>query len=126
MLFLLNDVVLSLKSGEAPPPPQIRDKSVSFDQVLLLCAEAFSVNPMLHRTNPAMSLKIASLINAKAPQINAALFVPPSPRCPPEKVTCRYADLAFDVISGLSMKQLQGKLTTAVVDEMVWGRLAAA
>lgn len=126
MLFLLNDAVYSLKGDDLKVPlAQPALNELSLEQVSRLGAELFAANPTLHRTDLKRAHKLAALIIAKWPTINAALFVPPKPRCDPSQVMHRFADVALDVISGLSRRQLQGSLTTQVVDEHVWKRLAA-
>jgi hypothetical protein len=127
MLFLMNDVILSLKpDGIKLPIDNQALSAMTLDQVGGLGAEMFAANPLLHRTDPYRCEKLATLINTKWPNINAALFVVPRVNCSPAQVTRYYVDVAFDVISNLSKRQLQGTLTTNLVDQEVWGRLAAA
>lgn len=126
MLFLLNDVVLKFKAEELRPP--IAESvllGMSLDSVTQLGAELFAANPTLQKTDPVRAMKLASLIAARWPAINSALFIARVPGCHYSQVVSRYADVALDVISGLNRRQEQGNLPTSVVDEAVWRRLAA-
>jgi hypothetical protein len=126
MLFLLNDVVLNLSLQKlAPPLMSERFAPLTLDCVQLLGAELFSEEPRLQRLATARAERLAMLIVAKEPQINAALFVAPAKKCGPRKVAVRYASLAPDLLAGLYDRQQRGLLTAAVADTVVWGRLAA-
>ncbi|MEI7932423.1 MAG: hypothetical protein WCI21_05135 [Alphaproteobacteria bacterium] len=126
MLFLLNDVVFKFKPEEVRPPiGEAGLSAMSLETITQLGAELFAANPTLHRTDPDRAIKLACLINARWPAINAALFIARVPGCHYSQVVSRYADVALDVISGLNKRQEQGSLPTAAVDEAVWRRLAA-
>ena len=56
---------------------------------------------------------------------SAALFVAPANNCKPGQVSCRFAQLGFEVMSGLWTRQQNGGLTTVLADREVWRRLAA-
>jgi len=76
MLFLLNDVVLRL-DGVAMDA-QLDGKRMlrlSFPAILRMGQELFAREPLLPHTNPERARRLAALISAKAPMINAALFV---------------------------------------------------
>ena len=124
MMFLLNDAVLTLDSVRPPLDP-IRFRALSLDFILKLGAEAFAERPLLHRTDPVMARRLASLIAAKAPEANAALFVAPMVNCNPDHVLKRVASLSIDVMADLYNRQNQEKLTTFVADSLVWKRMAA-
>ncbi len=124
MMFLLNDAVLTLESIQPPLDP-IRFRALSLDFVLKLGAEAFAERPMLHRTDPVMARRLATLIAAKAPEANAALFVAPSLNCNPDHVLKRVASLSIEVMADLYARQNANGLTTLVADNMVWRRMAA-
>jgi hypothetical protein len=126
MLFLLNDVVLTLDPGEAVPPLAAgRFADLSLDKLSALGAELFTGDPALARNNPARAARLASLIVMKSPEINAALFVAPTKGCRPEQVACRYAALTLDILAGLNVRQQSGILTATDADNAVWRRLAA-
>ena len=124
MMFLLNDTVLTLESIQPPLDP-VRFRALSADFVLKLGAEAFAERPLLQRTDPVMAQRLASLIVAKAPEANAALFVVPSIHCNPEHVLTRVASLSIDVMADLHGRQVKNGLTTVVADNLVWRRMAA-
>jgi len=126
MFFLLNDVILNLDAEDlAPHVIGRRFASVAFDYVQLLGQELYAQAPLLHRTHPDRALKLASLIVAKAPTINAALFVAPFGGCKPEQVAVRFATVDVMVICNLNNANAAGRLDTVTVDREVWRRLAA-
>lgn len=126
MLFLMNDVVLSLDAAELAPPATVkRFQALSLDFVSKLGQELFSEAPLLQRVAPERARRLAALIAAKAPDINAALFVAPAHDCPIEQVAVRYVQISFDVMALLYERQQQGGLTTLEADRQVWRRLAA-
>jgi hypothetical protein len=126
MLFLLNDQVLKIERAEMVPPIDAeRFRRLSFDFVCELGRELFADEPLLQETSPARAVRLAALIGAKAPQINAALFVAPSFGCNPDLVTCQFAEISFDMMAWLYQHQRAGELTNLVADKQVWRRLAA-
>lgn len=126
MYFLLNDVVLNVQPTELTPPMTAqRFKVLNFDAVRELGQELFSEFPMLQRTHPGQSERLATLILAKANRINAALFVAPSQGCDPRVVGVRFAELDFTVLASLHERQAAGQLSPYVADRQVWRRLAA-
>lgn len=126
MLFLLNDVVLTIDPAQAVPPLEAgKFAGVSLDKLSALGAELFTGDPALARNNPERARRLAALIVMKSPEINAALFVAPSRGCSPSQVACRYAALTLDILASLNVRQTNGILTAADADHAVWRRLAA-
>jgi hypothetical protein len=126
MFFLLNDAILDLDGEElAPSVIGRRFASVSFDYVQMLGQELFAEAPLVHRTHPERAVKLASLIVAKAPAINAALFVAPAVGCKPEQVSVRFATVDVLVMANLSNAHAAGRLDALAADREVWRRLAA-
>ncbi len=126
MMFLLNDVILKLEGDELNPPLNPSQfNSLRADTVSALGAELFAADPLLHLNSPERARRLAALIVLKTPEINAALFLAPSKNCTPGQVSCRYAQLGFEVMSGLYSRQQEGALTTVTADREVWRRLAA-
>ena len=126
MLFLMNDVVLNLESRDLGAPLDGgKLASLSMDAVRRLGGELYAADPLLHHNKPERAKRLAALILLKQPQVNAVLFTAPSHGCTADQVTCRYAQLVFEVISGLYQRQQSGGLTTVVADREVWRRLAA-
>lgn len=126
MLFLLNDVVLNLALQKlAPPLMSDRFALLTLNCVQLLGAELFCEEPRLQRLAMARAERLATLIIAKEPQINAALFVAPAKNCKPHQVAVRYASLGPGLLAGLYDRQQRGALTPDIADQAVWGRLAA-
>jgi hypothetical protein len=126
MLFLLNDTVLRLDgvAMDARLSSQ-RMQRLEFPAILRMGQELFSREPLLHRTNPARAQRLGSLITAKAPMINAALFVAPSVGCNPSEVTVRFVACQFEVMAELHNLQRAGELSAVSADRMIWRRLAA-
>lgn len=126
MLFLLNDRVLSLNAvALAPPVAARRFEKLSPHFVSELGAELFASEPLLHITQPERAMRLAALIVAKAPAVNAALFVATAKGCPPEQVAVRYAQVSFEVMGLLYARQQDGALNHIEADRQVWRRLAA-
>lgn len=122
----MNDVVLNLDAGDlAAPLDGTKLAKLSMETVSRLGAELYAFSPLLHQTHPDRAKRLAALILMKQPQVNAVLFVAPSTGCTPDQVSCRYAQLGFEVISGLYSRQQNGGLTTVAADREVWRRLAA-
>ncbi len=124
MMFLLNDAVLTLETIQPPLDP-VRFRALSLEFVLKLGAEAFAERPMMQHTDPDMARRLASLILAKAPDSNAALFVAPAVNCNPDHVLKRVASLGIEVMADLHARQKQNALNTVVADSLVWRRMAA-
>ncbi|MFZ0267345.1 hypothetical protein [Caulobacter sp.] len=126
MLFLLNDVVLSVDTDELALPlaPDLFAK-VSLTYVTKLGQELYAAEPLLHLKDPEKAQRLAALIMAKAPDVNAALFIAPSRGCLVEHVQARYAQLSFEVMGSLFQQQKLGSLTNVEADRQVWRRLAA-
>lgn len=125
MQFLMNDAVLDLDlttllDGEGP---QLR--ALSAKAVAALGRELYTEEPLLHRDAPERARRLAALIVAKAPDVNAALFVAPARACAPSEVSSRFAALHIAVLAGLTAQQRTGELTPVAVDRKVWRRLAA-
>jgi hypothetical protein len=126
MLFLMNDVVLNLEARDlAAPLDGGKLANLPMDTVSRLGAELYALDPLLHQTQPDRAKRLAALILIKQPQVNAVLFLAPSRGCKLNQVTYRYAQVAFEVISGLYVRQQEGSLTTVAADREVWRRLAA-
>lgn len=126
MLFLLNDVVINLSGAKlSPKMAGRRFRALPFNVVSKLGQELYAEEPLLHFDKPERAKRLATLIIAKAPSINAALFVAPAYGCAPEEVALRYANVDFEVMARLSSRQDQGMLDTVWTDRQVWRRLAA-
>jgi hypothetical protein len=128
MLFLLNDAVLELEMEELRLPPRLRGqrlRSLSFYGLVRLGQELFSENPLLQYARPGRAQRLASLIVAKAPAINAALFVAPAFHCPVGEVQASFANVDPDLMSDLHERQEAGSLDMVAADRQVWRRLAA-
>ena len=126
MLFLLNEVVLNLDGVTVLPKVSGRRyKALSTDAVLALGRELYAKQPLLQRTRPDRARRLAALIAAKAPLVNAALFVAPTFDCRCEDVTVQLAIVDFDKMAELYQRQKAGLLDTVAADRRVWRRLAA-
>lgn len=126
MLFLLNDVVLTFDAADmAPPMAADRFAKLSLNYVGELGKELFAQEPLLHHKDLERAQRLAALILAKAPDVNAALFIAPGRGCRVEDVQVRYAQLSFEVMGALLQRQKAGALTNLEADRQVWRRLAA-
>lgn len=126
MLFLMNDVVLSFDAADLTPP-MTRDRfaALSIGYVGELGKELFAEEPLLHRKDLERAQRLAALIVAKAPEINAALFIAPGRGCLVSDVQVRYAQLSVEIMGALLQRQKAGALTNVEADRQVWRRLAA-
>lgn len=126
MLFLMNDVVLSFDATELTPP-MARDRfaALSLNYVGELGKELFAEEPLLHQKDRERAERLAALIVAKAPDVNAALFVAPGRGCRPGDVQVRFAQLGIEIMAALLQRQNAGALTNLEADRQVWRRLAA-
>ena len=126
MLFLLNNVVLNLDTtGLTPPMAAQRFEKLSLDFVRRLGCELYSEQPMLQAIEPERARRLCALISAKAPHVNAALFVAPAFNCPIESVHTQFAEITFEAMVWLYKRQWVGELTLLEADRTVWRRLAA-
>lgn len=126
MLFLLNDVVLTFDAADLTPPMAAdRFAKLSLNYVGELGKELFAEEPLLHHKDLDRAQRLAALILAKAPDVNAALFIAPGRGCRVEDVQVRYAQLSFEVMGALLQRQKAGALTNLEADRQVWRRLAA-
>jgi hypothetical protein len=122
----MNDVVLNLNSRSMTLPGEMRRfRSLTLPFVVQLGQELFSEAPRLQHTDLEKARRLALLMTAKTPEINAALFVAPTENCPPDQVIVRYCQISVDVMAALLARQEEGKLTTVSTDREVWRRLAA-
>ena len=126
MLFLLNDRILDLSTrGFEQPLDPARFHALSLSYVVKLGQELFSESPLLHRDEPERAKRLAMLIAAKAPQVNAALFSAPAQGCRPDEVTSKFANLDIEVMASLTLRERQGELNPVTADREVWRRMAA-
>jgi hypothetical protein len=126
MLFLMNDTVLDLDlSTLSQPSKAARFDALPLSVVLKLGAEQYAQDPLLQRTNPERAKRIACLIVAKSPGVNAAAFDAPAAGCKPELVTSRLAELAVETMAGLYAESKGKTLSPVLVDRRVWKRMAA-
>ncbi len=126
MFFLLNDVVLNVELQTMQPPILAqRYAALSVACVDTLGREMFCEDPQLQHHYAERARRLAALIVAKAPEVNAALFVAPGQDCRPEQVASRYASLDLALLAQLFREQQVGRLTPSLADNLVWTRAAA-
>jgi len=126
MLFLLNDVVFQIEG--VAMDARLGDggmRSLALPAVIQMGKELFAAQPLLQRRASERARRLAALISAKAPMINAALFLAPSAGCAPEEVTVRFASCQFEVMAQLASMQKEGGLDAVSADNKLWRRLAA-
>jgi hypothetical protein len=125
MLFLMNDRVLQLNADMGSLAPG-RFDAISASYAVKLGQELYAEQPMLHREAQERARRLALLIRAKAPEVNAALFVAPAVGCRPDQVITRFASLSMEVMAALYARdKAEGGLTPVQADREVWRRLAA-
>ncbi|WP_374571601.1 hypothetical protein [Phenylobacterium sp.] len=126
MLFLLNDVVLDLDRLHLAPRHTAEGfRALGVNDVTRMGQELYAERPLLHATHRDRAMRLASLIMAKAPTINAALFVAPDFGCAPHEVSVRYMTIGPHVMAQLLYRQSKGALDLQAADREVWRRLAA-
>ena len=126
MYFLLNDVVLDLDLAELTPDEAAeRYRRLSLDFVASLGAELFADAPRLQVTDPDRARRLATMIAGVAPNVNAAIFVAPTQGCAPDTVHARFETVPPALMDDLIARQEAGALSTLVVDNHIWRRLAA-
>ena len=122
----MNDVVLNLDMRVLTLPLELqRFRSLSLSYVLELGQELFAASPRLQHDEPEKARRLALLIAAKHPEINAALFVSPAQGCAPADVSVRYCQVGFEVMAALLERQNAGRLDPVATDNQVWRRFAA-
>lgn len=125
MLFLLNDVVFQLDGVAMDARLDGKMRALALPAVLHMGQEMFAAQPLLQRFAPERARRLAALISAKAPAINAALFVAPAVGCAPDEVTLRVASCQFEVMAQFASMQKDGDLDAVSADHKLWRRLAA-
>ena len=126
MLFLMNDKLIRLDSHDLMAPLRAAQiQALSFSFVTRLGRDLFAEEPLLPTSAPDRARRLAALIIARQPQINAALFVAPSTGCDPDEVQTRFVSLGLEVLALLNEREEAGALTNVYADRQVWRRLAA-
>jgi len=126
LLFLVNDVIFNIDPQENSAPLEAsRLHALSLSYVVKLGQELYAEHPLLQKTHPEKAQRLATLLAAKQPDLNAALFVSPALGCEPELVATRFCSLSFDIMAVLQTRQNDGLLTAVAADREVWRRLAA-
>lgn len=126
MHFLMNNRLLRLEAEDlAAPMRAAHVQALSFDFINKLGCEMFAEEPLLQETSPARAIRLAALIIARQPQINAALFVAPAAGCDPGQVQSRFVAIGLEVMGLLYERQEAGILDNVFADRQVWRRLAA-
>ena len=122
----MNDVILNIDPKATPTAlDAARFHSLSLGFVVKLGQELYAQRPLLQKTDPDKAARLAMLMAAKSPEINAALFVAPSVGCAPEEVATRFCSLSFDIMAVLQSRQNDGLLNAVAADREVWRRMAA-
>lgn len=126
MLFLLNDSVFHLDGvAQGVRLTGQRFKALSFPAIIRMGQELYAHEPLLQHSSPERALRLATLIAAKAPLINAALFLAHDFNAPAEEVTVRFVNAQFEVMADLYNRQREGSLDKIFTDKQIWRRLAA-
>jgi hypothetical protein len=123
MLFLLNDVILETEGARLPP--RLDPEVLPLESLVRMGRELFAQDPRLQYQDPGCARRLAALIAARAPGINAALFVAPAFDGPAEDVHAQFAQVADPLMADLEDRQRHGRLDMVAADRRVWGRLSA-
>jgi hypothetical protein len=126
MLFLLNDVVLDLREVHLEPKlPRKRLRALTETDVAQMGRELYAEDPLLHDRDRPRAKRLAALIAAKNPGINAARFEAPQFDCDADQVGCSFAKVRSDLIADLHRAQQDGVERRVVADRKVWRRFDA-
>jgi hypothetical protein len=126
MLFLLNDVVLEIEDVRLPSRLNARRlEAMPFESLKRMGQELFAEDPHLPTADRGRAQRLAALIAAKAPGVNAALFVAPAYDAPAEEVDVRFAVVDHPLMADLKDRQREGRLDMVAADRRVWRRLSA-
>ncbi len=122
----MNDVVLDLEAPKfAPSSLGQRFEALSFEAVTRMGQELYAEDPLLHINQPGRARRLAALIRAKAPTLNAAQFVATRFGGAPHEVLVSFRQVSSSVMDELFEAQDEGELDTLQTDRQVWRRLAA-
>jgi hypothetical protein len=126
MLFLLNDQVFSL-DGVARDSRlgALQFRHLTLPSIIRMGQELYAGDPLLQHSHPEQAVRLAALISAKAPMINAALFVAHAYEGSPQEVMVRFVNAQFEVMADLYSRQRAGALDAIYADKQIWRRLAA-
>ena len=108
-----------------PPAQAGRFASLPLPALLRLGAEMIAQSPQLHRDAPERAQRLAALIVARTPSVNAAQFRAPHAGCRPDQVVTGLAEIALLVMAELYAAERGAELTPTLADSRVWRRLAA-
>ncbi len=97
-------------------------RTITLPQVLVLGQELYAGDPQLHLKQPVQARKLAALVMAKEPSLNAVLFVAPHAGCNPKDVTVRYCSVGYDLLAQLLKLQEMHK-NGAWANREVWNKL---
>lgn len=123
MLFLMNDWVMQFdQKAMVEDLINFNVRDITFPQVLVLGQELYANEPQLHHLQPAQARKLAALVMAKQPEVNAVLFIPPHQGCNPKDVKVRYCNVAFDMLAQL-LKVQESQRSGAWANKEVWNKL---
>ncbi|MCA6287542.1 hypothetical protein [Phenylobacterium sp.] len=123
MLFLMNDWVMQYDQKA-----MLEDligynlHEVTFPQVLVLGQELYAQDPQLHLGQPLQARKLAALVMAKQPAVNALLFIAPHQGCNPRDVRVRYCSVGYDLLAQL-LKLQEDKKSVGWANKEVWNKL---
>ncbi|HEY3696438.1 hypothetical protein [Phenylobacterium sp.] len=126
MLFLLNDVVLETRGVRLPPRLDASSlEAMPFESLQRMGQELFAEDPRLQYDDTARARRLAALIAARAPGVNAALFVAPAFDAAAEDVHAQFATVDDPLMADLEDRQREGRLDMVAADRRVWRRLSA-
>lgn len=123
MLFLMNDWVMQFdQRAMVADLVHHNIREITFPQVLVLGQELYAEDPQLHLRQPLQARKLAALVMAKQPEVNAVLFLPPHQGCNPVDVTVRYCAVGFDLLAQL-LKVQETQKNGSWANREVWNKL---
>ncbi|MGH6986348.1 MAG: hypothetical protein ACRED9_05850 [Caulobacteraceae bacterium] len=126
MLFLLNETVLDLSScGLSLSAAAHRYRRLDLEFVGRLGAELYAEDPRLETREPERAARLAVMIAAVEPRINAAQFLAPCPGCSLSEVASRFEAVPQALLNEILGGRKSGELEAWAADRKVWRRLAA-
>jgi len=123
LLFLMNDWVMQFDQKAMVQDLMGHNiRTITLPQVLVLGQELYAGDPQLHLKQPVQARKLAALVMAKEPSLNAVLFVAPHAGCNPKDVTVRYCSVGYDLLAQL-LKLQETHKNGAWANREVWNKL---
>lgn len=129
MFFLLNDRVFLISGGaelvaKAGLPVNFATQA-KFPETIIAMQTAFFDNPNFTKDDPIKAAALCWLINSRS-KANSAIFIPSSQKMKsPSQVAYRLATTNITTLGSLKALQDDNRLSSKIINESVWSKLAA-